>query len=347
MSEPIKMKETMTSVERGTQWLLSHLQRDGSIKGADNLSYYYKPPFALILAGHNEEAERMLNYIAKTFVKSGGELDGTGVSWWDIYGLYPYGWLAIASLVRGRFELAYSLVKTILSHHDEESGGFFTTADAQRERAGEQGLMSNSIAALACLWAGRLDIARKAGNWMQNLYDAQPDLSKGFYPNWNTRTGLITSFEEDQAKEYLVDCSQTLQYYFNYGIAAAFLSSLAAATGEQRWLKLAQSFLRASQHCSEDVYEIPQSGKIGWGAAWTYRLSGDPADLKLAETIASYLRKTQFPEGNWVNPAAYDPKAPPTPAQHVDITGEFVALLSCMELVIAEAETYPKQPELA
>jgi hypothetical protein len=150
---------------------------------------------------------------------------------------------------------------------------FFTTTEAQAMRAGTQDLISNSLAGLACLWAGRLDIAEQTGEWVHRLYEAPPDLKKGLYCVWDSRSGLVLRFPKEEANVLWVDCSQTDQSYYMYGIAAASLSSLSAATREKekRWLELAQKVLRASKHCREDVYRHEKGGKIGWGAAWTYR----------------------------------------------------------------------------
>ena len=59
-----------------------------------------------------------------------------------------------------------------------------------------------------------------------------------------------------------MDANKTTQWYFEYGIAAAFLASLCGATRDRRWLELAQKFLRATKVCRDDVYRQPQSGKI-------------------------------------------------------------------------------------
>ncbi|MCX6597715.1 MAG: hypothetical protein NTV70_15250 [Acidobacteria bacterium] len=39
--------KALASASRGAEWLLSHLQADGSIAGGSDLRAYYKTPFAL------------------------------------------------------------------------------------------------------------------------------------------------------------------------------------------------------------------------------------------------------------------------------------------------------------
>jgi hypothetical protein len=327
--------QTITdTAQRGARWLLGSVRADGSIEGATSLGDYYKAPFALTVTGHLPAAERVLGHVARKLLRPGGELDGTSLPWFDTFCIYPHAWLTVAALMRGRFELAQPLLRVLLECHDEKTGAFFGTTLGRRQRNGPQEVMSSSMAALACLWAGRLDVALRTGQWLRRLFDAQPDLRRGLYFVWDSAAGLVTEFPEAAAKEYFVDGREVTQWYFQYGISAAFLSSLSAATGDRDWLELAQRFLRASRSCREDVYRQPQSGKIGWGAAWTYRLSGDAEDRQLVETVAEGLLALQNSAGWWSVLGAYDMETATKIAPNLDVTSEFVGLLGCMELAL-------------
>jgi DUF1680 family protein len=131
--------------------------------------------------------------------------------------------------------------------------------------------------------------------------------------------------------EFRVDASRPRQWYFQYGIAAALLAALARDTRDMRWLALAQRYLRASAHCHDDRYRTPQSGKIGWGAAWTHALSGDPEDAALVTAVVEGLAALQGGDGSWNGEGVYDrqPK-PDTAVARLDVSAEFVALLSIM-----------------
>jgi hypothetical protein len=330
---PARLSQTRSAARRGAEWLAGRQAPDGSLRDAASLAAYYKTPFALTVAGHNEAAERMLDFIAHRFLTKDGDLDGDGVEWFERYRIYPHAWLAIAASMRGRFDIACPLIATVIGFHDDETGGFSATGSPNRvdSRRGPQEVMSTSLAGLACLWLGRLDVARRTGGWLQRLYDAQPDLSAGLYHVWDRERGLVTAFSAGDAKAYLVDATQPEQWYFQYGISAAFLSSLSAATGDRRWLQLAQAFLRASAHCRDDVYGRFASGKIGWGAAWTYRASGDEADRDLAERVGAQIVDLQNEDGSWSASSSYGSESravDPT----MDLTAELTALLSCIAL---------------
>src|SRR5919106_5643789 len=126
--EPARWNQTMAAARRGAEWLAGRQERDGSLRDAHSLAGYYKVPFALAVTGNNGRAERMLAHVPRRFLRPDGDLDGTGVEWFESYRIYPHAWLAIAASMRGRFEIAYPLLATLTAYHDEQTGGFFATA---------------------------------------------------------------------------------------------------------------------------------------------------------------------------------------------------------------------------
>jgi hypothetical protein len=318
--------KALTSATRGAEWLLSHLQADGSITGGSDLRAYYKTPFALIASGHVTQAEQVLDYVEQRYLLASGDLDGAGVPWFSIYRTYPHSWLCCAAVMRGRFGLARQLADRIATFHNPASDGFFADEACTIDE-----IMTTSMAGLASLWAGRLELACGAGRWLRNLLAAQPDLHRGLYTSW--RNGLVTEFSEADAAGYFVDGGKTRQYYFQYGIAAALMSSLSGATGEAHWLDTARAFLQASAYAAEDRYQTPQSGKIGWGAAWTYRLSQRDEDRDLVHAVIDGLGALQNDDGSWLATGVYGGARAEADSVVIDVTSEFVALQASMGLV--------------
>jgi hypothetical protein len=334
MIASVEQGGALPSANRGAEWLLALQRPNGSLRDSNRLDAYYKSPFALIVMGHNLQAERLFDYIERCFFKEDGDLDGSGVEWFEHYRIYPHAWLTIAAVMRGRFRMAHSLSRTLTAYHHQETGGFFLTTEGWKQRQGRQEIMTTSLAGLACLWAGRLDIAMSTGQWLRRIYDAQSDLSKGLYTVWDTRNGLVTQFPESEAKGFLVDASQPEQWYFQYGISAAFLSSLSAATQGKEWLELARKFLHASKYCREDVYRRPASAKIGWGAAWCYQLSGDRGDREIGAAVIAGLRALQNGDGSWSASGVQRDKSVSASEPDIDVTAELTGLLGCMGLII-------------
>ncbi|BDC53015.1 hypothetical protein F183_A53300 [Bryobacterales bacterium F-183] len=317
-----------TSARRAAEWLRALLDpKLGVLQGGSDLRAYYKTAAAFQANGMVHEANAVLHAIERDFLRPGGDLDGSGVPWYSIYRTYPHSWICCAAMQQGRFDLAYRLREFIETFHNPFSGGFYAGETRDVEE-----VMTTSMAGLACLWSGKVDTALAAGGWLKTLWEAQPDIKKGLYTSWKNGA-LVTAFDEAEAGGALVDVSKPRQYYFQYGISAALLVSLYGATADRTWLDLAQRFLHASQYCGPDRYATPQSGKIGWGAAWVSRVSADPADRILSREVSKGLCALQNGDGSWLATGVYGGDTAEADSVTIDVTAEFATLQGWMALV--------------
>ena len=115
-----------------------------------------------------------------------------------------------------------------------------------------------------------------------------------------------------------MDVRKTRQWYFQYGIAAALLTCL------DNDCALAKGFLHASGHAAADRYQTPQSGKIGWGAAWA-------GDWELSATVADGRCALQNGDGSWLATGVYGGETADADSVTIDVTAEFATLLAYME----------------
>jgi hypothetical protein len=301
--------QALQSASRAAAWLKALLDptNGGSLRGGTDLRAYYKTASAFLHNGLTAEADLVLDYIERRYLRPGGDLDGDGVPWFGIYRTYPHAWICFAAAERSRTALAQQLADFIATWQNPASGGFF----AGEARDVEE-VMTTSMAGIALFHAGRIEAAQKAGEWLRSLWRQQPDLiHKGLYTS--CRNGvLVTEFAEEDAAGCLVDVKQTRQWYFQYGIAAALLTQL----GETA---LAREFLHASHRAAADRYQTPQSGKIGWGAAW----AGDHA---LSATVAQGLCALQNGDGSWLATGVYGGESAEADSVTIDVTAEFATL---------------------
>ena len=312
------------AAEGGAAWLRALLDADGSFRGAGTLDCYYKVPCALAFAGYPEDARRVLDFAAQRFLLPGGDLDGAGVTWFERFRIYPHAWLLWASVELGHGEIAQALAGFLRTRQNPATGGFRADSSDTEE------IMTTSLTGLALLRAGHVTEARAAGAWLQRVLDAQPDLRSGLIHVWRPGQGLDSGDGSgDGSVWFRVNAHEPRQWYFQYGISAALLADLARVTGEATWLTLAQRYLYASAYCHADRYQTPQSGKIGWGAAWTYALSRHADDGLLADAVVAGLCALQCGDGSWNSEGVYDAQpAAENAAARIDATSEFVALLS-------------------
>ncbi|MFN7938742.1 MAG: hypothetical protein U0R19_35760 [Bryobacteraceae bacterium] len=321
MSEPNPKTTASQRAARAAEWLLNLLQPDGSLEKAQALDAYYKSPAALCFSGHTAEAHRVLDYAASRFLQPNGDLDGAGVAWYDRFRIYPHAWLTWGAVELGRTDIAAKLSAFLKTRHNPASGGFLADNDGTEE------IMTTSMAALACLRAGHIDTAASAARWLKDTFTMQPDLTRGLF---HVRKPAATIYEGDSSVWYLVNAHELRQWYFQYGISAAFLAAYSKATGDTNALQLAQQYLHASQHCREDRYRTPQAGKIGWGAAWTHSLTNAPQDLALLTAVVDGLGSLQCGDGSWNSAGVYEENPADAAVARLDVTAEFVALFSLM-----------------
>jgi hypothetical protein len=282
------------------------------LRGDTDLRAYYKTPAAFLNNGFTAEADLVLSHIERRYLRDQGDLDGDGVPWFGTYRTYPHSWICFAAAQRGRTALAQQLADFIATWQNPASGGFF----AGQARDIEE-VMTTSMAGIALLHAGRVDTAKAAGEWLRGLWNQQPDLvHQGLYTSCRDGKLIMDGYPEADRAGYVVDVQKKRQWYFQYGIAAALLTQL-------NELELAHQFLQASQHAAPDRYQTPQSGKIGWGAAW----AGDHA---LSATVASGLCELQNGDGSWLATGVYGGETADADSVTIDVTAEFATLLAYM-----------------
>src|SRR5687768_16600734 len=113
--------------QRGADWLVSLMQPDGSLRGASSINDYYKTAYGLAVAGRANEAERMLDYLARRFLKEDGDLDGSGCEWFELFRIYPHAWVLMTAVLRARFDIVHRVTSFLEKFQDPENGGFYTT----------------------------------------------------------------------------------------------------------------------------------------------------------------------------------------------------------------------------
>ena len=69
MIASVEQSRALSSANRGAKWLLALQRPDGSLQDSSRLDAYYKSPFALIVVGHNLQAERLFDYIERCLLK--------------------------------------------------------------------------------------------------------------------------------------------------------------------------------------------------------------------------------------------------------------------------------------
>jgi hypothetical protein len=311
--------------ERGVAYLLQHQRADGAIgePERDGLGPYYKTLWAFACSGETAAANRLANWLRDNVQTADGDFAGPlRGTMHDSNYAYPNAWMICGAQKAGRFDLATRGWRFLSTLQDARTGGFRMQRD--REDA-IQDVLNASQAGNAALICGDVDAAKRVGEFLRMMWDAQPRPETELFFVHKPGQGLRTEFPEERQRLHSIRTDARRQAYFNMGIAAAFLVRLAQATGETTHVGLAKRWLEIGFHVLDEMYETAQVGKVGWGAALTYAASGDERYLALAERVGEAMLAQQTDTGGWDNTGGYV-----NDAVRIEVTAEFVVLLDEM-----------------
>jgi hypothetical protein len=268
---------------RAAQFTLDFQQPDGSYiwEGYVN-DAFHKQSYSWALAGQVEAAQRLLNWVKRERLLPDGQLR-------DYNGdLYKHAWLFQGAHRLGRFDITYPMSSFIASTQ-APCGGLPHFAGNDRCRA-----LAACQAGIAMLYIGRLDFARRVGEWTVSLLD-QPDENRFYFC-----TTLDGKLIEDPAMS--IDFGQPGQVYWEIGLPQMLMCRLYMATGEPEYLDRARQFMDWQMKCHADRFSFTGSGKSGLAAALLYLLTGDLQARAGAYEFGDFLLRTQLPDGSWRNP---------------------------------------------
>lgn len=321
---------------RGVEFLLGRVGDDGAVSRGFPRVTFYRVPWALAVAGETAAAQRALGWIERHGLGAEGDLHG-GVTWTAAanraFNTYPETCLAYGAWLLRRFDLARRLMGWAGRFQDPETGGVWM----DRERVGPDGpqlLFLTAQFGMSAVIVGDLARARKAGEWLARLWDAQPELPARLYTVWTRAGGLAMRWGPDEEPRHYVNESQEIrQFHYNGGIAAACLAHLAMATGEERWLDLARAFQRFSIESTPGQFQVKQVCKSAWGSGLITLAGGDEGYVDWLLRMGDWFTAEQEADGRWSNSRYLDPN-PPIEHQ-IEATAEFVVHLDTIIAALA------------
>lgn len=290
-------------------WLLEHQLPDGSWKYLPTQPFdaFYRASWTLGLMGEPAAAERALNYAKNSYLTADGDFEGRENGWYKtVHYPYPNAILVCGAQRLGRYDLAIPGLRFLLSQQDPTYGGFYMTRAEPGQRANSN-TISTAMAGITCLGSGRLEEARKAGDWLYRLLEMQP-VEDRFYTTTKTDGSLRTDFPQDESRWHLVDTKvEGIQCWYAVGLPMAFAVQLHEATGEKRYNDLVQRLLDFQLRCVSP-WDGPSSGKGAWACGMLYRLTGEERYRDIALRVAGNFMSRQMP-GGWFKGWAYvEPK---------------------------------------
>jgi hypothetical protein len=314
------VQDIMEQAQKGSEWLVQNQNPDGGWSGLPEakVNGFYKAPWAFMEMGQPAAANRTLNYIKRRFLTGEGDLLPRNPSF---HYLYCNAYVIIGASLAGRYDISIPTCRFLLSQQNEDNGGF----NSQLRVPGAKSLsdtMSAGAAGIACLAAGQLGAARRAGDYLARITAMQPASKDRFFTTITAEGRLYTDIKdkEDDAFFRVVETNKADQCWYAVGLPFAFLVQLTEATNENPYRDLAGWYFDF-QSCCVGPWEGYSSGKAGWGCAMLYRITGEKTYREIALHVAEKIISRQKLDGSW---SASDK---PTEAE-MDLTAEFTLWLS-------------------
>jgi hypothetical protein len=311
--------------DRGVAYLLENQRADGAVGMPEKhgLSPYYKTVWALAAGGQTEAGNRLATWVRDNVQTPEGDFAGPlRGTLNDRNYAYPNAWLLCGAHKLGRYDVFAPGMRFLSTLQHAETGGF----RMQPEKADAiQDVLNASQAGNALLLAGRIDDALRVGAFLRMMWDAQPHPDTELFFVYKPGVGLRTEFPAERQRMHSIRVDTPRQSYFNMGIAAAFLTRLTMATGDASWVDLGKRYLEIGFHVLDEMYETAQVGKVGWGSALAYGVTGDERMRQLAERVGEAMLAQQTEGGGWDNTGGYV-----NDTIRIEVTAEFVVLLDEM-----------------
>jgi hypothetical protein len=270
---------------RAAEFQLRRQQPDGSfiwegfVKDA-----YHKQAYSWAVAGHLAAAHRLLTWVKRNTQLPDGQLRGYGGD------VYKQAWFFQGAHRLGRFDLSYPTMRFLLSC-EAPCGGYPHFAGDPWTRS-----LATAWVGVGAVYLGRLDVAERVAECCVRMLEQQPDPQRFYYRT--TLDGQLATPDIDPEALY-IDLTALNQPYWEVALPWMLMGRLYQATGEKRYLDLAERFFEVKLRCAEDAFANVGSGKSGLAAAIHYLNTGDERARDAAYRFGEFLLETQVPEGGW------------------------------------------------
>ena len=332
------------TIRKAAHWVHNNLD---SLMVMNDIQGFYKAPYAWCALGDMKMAGIYRKIIADRFLREDGDFrtepDAKGFYTFPCtvgnQYIYSNGWLIAGLQKLGAYEIVQKGLEFVLKFQDPTYGGFYNTFDATTKTIGQSLIDSSSTssAGLACLATGRMEEARRAGDFILRLLEMQPEPDKYFF-SCMKKDGTVHAdvFGNEDAwasegrkqKCLSTQADGCSELTWLIGKPTKFLARLYTATAEEKYLDGARTAFYFFHKLHENAWTNYASCKTMWAGAELYRQTGEKVFAQTAIRILDYYCDTQSPSGSWVHKLWYEDSSSQTLAWSADITFEYIGEIS-------------------
>jgi len=272
------------TAQKAVEYQLGYQRPDGGyLWEGYAVDAHHKQAYSWGMAGRFAEAHRLLNWAGRERLQPNGQLK-------DYNGdVYKHSWFFQGAHRLGRFDLSYPVMNFLVSCQ-APCGGFPHFAGDRLLRS-----LATAWTGISAIYAGRVEVARRAAQCSISLVEQQPDDARFYYKM--TRDGRL--FVDDSDPDNLIDVTKPKQAYWEVGLPMMLMCRMYQITGQPHFLDVARRLFEFKLRCFDDNYAWAGSGKSSLAAAIYYLLTDDPRARRAAVRFLDFLVETQYPEGGW------------------------------------------------
>lgn len=346
------LEKYLKTIRKTVEW--TEKNWDAIVNEAD-IQGHYKALYFALSVGDMEKAAKFREIICNRFLRSDGDFrmeeNCKGFKLFPCLPpnryIYPNGWIVVGLQRLGLYGFAKQGLDFMLRFQDDLTGGFFHSFDPVKKEVDKSSVCCScsSSAGLACLACGRIENAKRAGDFLLRLLELQPEPKKYFFscmnPDGTLHTDVFRNENQWDPKGRKQKCLSAVDDGLNEltwltGKPSKFLARLYATTGEKKYLDGA---IRAFDffHClDKNAWKNYASCKTMWAGTELYRLTGEQRFLDTALRIADFFCESQTEEGAWVHTLWYKDEKEQPLSMTMDITFEFGSEISDLVFDIAK-----------
>ena len=285
---------------KATDWLLTHMNDDGSLGDPSEGFFFYRAPWTFVITGETEAANAICGWIRRNMVTPEGTIAGPYRVVSDAYAYRNSAFIVGAHLAM-QYDLSYGLMPNLLSWQDPRSGASANDLMEDGSKSDDMDLPYACGPGFACIVTRHLDAARAVYRHLKTLYEVQPELPDRFYYTWSrAKQAVITEYPEERQFWYIVENQVAREQRWTIGgIAAGFLCRLYLAEPRPEYLELARKYQDFSMNSTERQFDYGQVCKSSWGSSLLYQITGEEQYLNWTYRMGDWYVSTQKPEGYW------------------------------------------------
>lgn len=321
---------TRNAVLRGTEWLISQQNADGSFSDCgDELVSTYKAPLAFAVSGHTEAGVRCLQYIKAhnlnvegELSSSGGALKTTFLNNQRNFANYMDGWVAIGAWLLSEFGFAARICERLLPQQAVHGG--ILSGPKKWSGTPRYDVLTNASLGRAFLHAGMRDEAQSVADFLTQVVapEHQRAPEEGFDMSFDAEWNHVEPSDPKDRPYYRFLYSLRGERVFCPAFACAFLCEMAQLGKQEKYLGAACKFLSVITRTPEFLDHSLANGKSGWAAGMLAIASSNVSAKQAALQIMPKMLARQREDGEFAAASG----AGQTPlAKRLESTAEHVA----------------------